>query len=887
MGDCNCKHGTKGTATACPECDIPQLARNNYFTGKLLVERDFTDEQRYTMGKLRRHNQRLHGWGVACGFKVKEHPNPACQSQYVIVEPGTAIDCCGREILLSCEEYFDFEAKFLNYWQKQNGPNSPPDKKAHTLQICVSYKECATENVPAIFDDCSGGAGACQPNRILEGRGFDLIVDPASAIEDPQGVSLKWDFTTNIANVQRVAEDDSSNRLYVLTSATSGSISTAALYVFDTTNYTLAASVTFAGSQGLDVAVSPAGDFVYVLVQPATGAPQINVYKSTDFTATTNQQPVGTASDPTLRLATYPGVEGSLFAFGKTAGVLDFDGVNASGGTSTTIASIDKPVAMAVSEKNQYAYAAVDGSKTISVIKLATSTVDSATIVLPTAPTSLAIAATADGETLAALDASGGNLYFVEIPPAGPAQAKVVSHTETHFDHLPKQVLLSPGGRWAYVLEENATTKKAYVQAVDKHAVKSGQGNAVKSAVEVGIGPLNEAISQDGSQLYIAFSKPSHPDQAGVAIVEVTETECEEILRTALDRCPDCDQGDCLILATVSGYVYGNAIINSEIDNLKDRRLLVSTDILSKAVQCLIEQSASGTNGEQGPVGPAGATGATGPAGPGLEQELVQISALSWTHGQSSLVGDLLQVTLSAPLTAAANGPGTGITTYSGTFSAPLPVGAEATIAGFSNSANNGAFSIVSCSSTELSVDNPKGVAETHAATATALSSPAFVLAFSGEGIQMPDAPDASHIFQVLIDPAFRSDQAEGYENPCAVAGSIIAVNPTISGTLVSSATQIAVAPGSPASALAFVLDSTKTWYAELVVLQDVPGLSLNVWVRLRGDFLLDTGATPRAISAEFVRYQLPTGERPPGSGFCLEGGTFESWITLVSGAGK
>jgi hypothetical protein len=62
MGNCNCKNGTNGTATTCSECDILQLARNNYFTGKLLVERGFADEQRYTMGKLRRHNQRLHGW---------------------------------------------------------------------------------------------------------------------------------------------------------------------------------------------------------------------------------------------------------------------------------------------------------------------------------------------------------------------------------------------------------------------------------------------------------------------------------------------------------------------------------------------------------------------------------------------------------------------------------------------------------------------------------------------------------------------------------------------------------------------------------------------------------------------------------------------------------
>ena len=44
------------------------------------------------------------------------------------------------------------------------------------------------------------------------------------------------------------------------------------------------------------------------------------------------------------------------------------------------------------------------------------------------------------------------------------------------------------------------------------------------------------------------------------------------------------------VLATITGYVYQAAVTDSEIDNLKDRRLLASTDVLTKAVQCLIDQ---------------------------------------------------------------------------------------------------------------------------------------------------------------------------------------------------------------------------------------------------------------------------------------------------------
>ena len=38
--------------TLCPTCEIGPFIRNNYFTGKLMLERDFTDEQRYFHRKV-------------------------------------------------------------------------------------------------------------------------------------------------------------------------------------------------------------------------------------------------------------------------------------------------------------------------------------------------------------------------------------------------------------------------------------------------------------------------------------------------------------------------------------------------------------------------------------------------------------------------------------------------------------------------------------------------------------------------------------------------------------------------------------------------------------------------------------------------------------------
>src|SRR6266508_4218845 len=148
----------------CVECAEPQLARNHYFTGKLLVERDFVDEQLYFVGKDRRHNQTLHGWGVACGLRVRQHPDEQCRRQYVVVEPGTAVDCCGREIVVERERYLDFRALLPPEWSEEEPEGDEP--APHTLQVCIRYDECGTEDVPALFDECGCDDTHCRPNRM-------------------------------------------------------------------------------------------------------------------------------------------------------------------------------------------------------------------------------------------------------------------------------------------------------------------------------------------------------------------------------------------------------------------------------------------------------------------------------------------------------------------------------------------------------------------------------------------------------------------------------------------------------------------------------------------------------------------------------------------------
>jgi len=71
----------------------------------------------------------------------------------------------------------------------------------------------------------------------------------------------------------------------------------------------------------------------------------------------------------------------------------------------------------------------------------------------------------------------------------------------------------------------------------------------------------------------------------------------------------------------------------------------------------------------------------------------------------------------SSALSSAGNASA-GNTTYNGSFSVAYPAGFPVVIAGFSHAANNGTFTVVSCTGLQLTVNNPVGTSESHAATA-------------------------------------------------------------------------------------------------------------------------------------------------------------------------
>ena len=822
MGDCNCKHGRHGgAATVCVECDIPQLARNNYFTGKLLVERDFTDEQHYFMGKERRHNQRLHGWGAVCGLKVSPHPNPACADRFVLIDPGTAIDCCGREILVRDQECFDFKSKLLENWQDQNGPNTSPASKLD-IQICVSYKECATEEVPALFDDCASDSSS-RPNRILERYGFDVLIKPKNAAPEAGGIGLKWCCTFNFADAVRAVRHDDTKRLYVLTS----NATAAALYALDADNGSIEMPpMTFNSSAGLDLAVSPAGDFVYVAIQPAAAGatPQIVVCKMADLSQANNVN-VGPVTDSQVRLTVVPAPDGRVISIGQASGVLVWDStINSSpAAAGTAVAGVANPVDIAVNAAGTFAYVAAAGTNNISAISLGAG-LPVTTFAVGMNPSRLSAASTTGGDMLAVLDTAGTpTLFFVGLA-VGPGSPKALGNT-SGFANPPVDISLSPGGRWALVLEQDAA-EKVYVQPVDEHALETGMGPVFGTAFSAGAGPASEFLSDDGMQLYVPYAGTAALPGA-IAIIKIERSNCADVFKQAIEPCPDCDDGNCIVLATITDYVYGQPVTAAQVDNLKDRHILASTSLLTDVVRCLLDcGTETGGAGAQGPPGQDGKpdqdgkSGQDGKDGQGIDKVSVNFVPCD-TPGNATLTGVSPDRTL--------------VLTIPGDCNKDLT-----TIKGVTWKGNGNTIPI------------------------NALLNPGLGIAFSGK-VQAGDLTvDSLAVLVPVANSAFTTWEE-------------VLIRITPGDFAVVGDVSSAFTPGTAAQVNGVIIKLDAKAFRQF---EDLQPPAQKVRVIAKGDFIRDTTSNQRAIDGDHLPPWLPNHSTGDG----IEGGFFESWIAIKQG---
>jgi len=152
----------------CGVCAIPQFERNNYFYGKLMTAREFFQEQCYFNQKRWLINRMVLGWGVVCGLGVErravKEEDKGGKHDGLIVRPGLAIDCCGREVLV-CE---DQEIRLDHLAAHCHFHPDKPERHRERLVICLEYFECKTEPVRLPPVSCQGEE-TTEFNRIRDG----------------------------------------------------------------------------------------------------------------------------------------------------------------------------------------------------------------------------------------------------------------------------------------------------------------------------------------------------------------------------------------------------------------------------------------------------------------------------------------------------------------------------------------------------------------------------------------------------------------------------------------------------------------------------------------------------------------------------------------------
>jgi len=161
----------RGTGNAATWAAAFPSSRLRWFTGRFLTAHDLTHEQEYHVGRRRLHHRLLHGWGVVCGLEVRPDGRPGC-GDVVVIAPGIALDCRGREIVRSTSDRVR--------WEADPNRSSAQDRVAI---LCARYHECLADPLPAITGDCAGAAPD-EPGLVVEGAVFEVHV-PADDPNDP------------------------------------------------------------------------------------------------------------------------------------------------------------------------------------------------------------------------------------------------------------------------------------------------------------------------------------------------------------------------------------------------------------------------------------------------------------------------------------------------------------------------------------------------------------------------------------------------------------------------------------------------------------------------------------------------------------------------------
>ena len=677
--------------TSCLPCGLHQPHRNAYFDGKMLVARDFTDEQDYHRGHRQMHNALLHGTGTVCGLKVVAHPAEDCRREFAVLEPGYALDCCGQEIVVPRRVLIPIKAMI----------DADPDLAAAltgAADLFVAIRRCdeGAEPVPQILPGCEGADGPTQWGRVAEGFAFTLFArapGEVTPVEIPARPRLSWahTLTYDAQTPSAMAVDDDMGFLLVAATAAAGG---ARGYVHLIENHDLVTAL-----EGPDAA-SDIGTHGF-----ANTNPERVFLAGTGFTLGENAlDGVGVWDRGTIRtesapLAVIPTKGPARFALspksdtlflidigGKTLSVITAKAVTdwlatppAPGDAPDVLQSIalghdftdpDGPALrgasmLSVTADGRFlAVAAADAepAKALYVFSIgdlvsgAVAAADALVADVPIDPAERIIALdwSLDGTILFLMTEAAGSTRLWRCQFEEATRKLILAGRGVELSAAPLDLAVSPGERWAFLLTRDAEAGTE-LAGIDMELVKqrSEEGPARPTGHPViRIDGDGRSVARDlrGTRLYVAASDSdpeTAPDRGLVAVIEIAESDCGAHFDEAIDGCAACtadDSAHAVILAHLPAYAFADlpriedagsgGTGRVEIDNLTYRPIVPSATTLREVIECILAQGiAEGPPGPRGEPGLQGPVGPDGPVGPQGDPGIPGIPGIAGTPG--------------------------------------------------------------------------------------------------------------------------------------------------------------------------------------------------------------------------------------------------------------
>lgn len=699
---------------SCLPCGLHEPKRNAYFDGKLLTARDFTDEQDYGRGLRRLHNSLLHGTGTVCGLKIIQHPAPGCRNEYVVVEPGMALDCCGNEILVPQKtglNIADMLAKDLELAAELDG----------SKHLFISIERCdkGAEKIPVLLPGC-GTEGSEAFGRIAEGFKFVLEAkDPLKVepFEVPVSAKMEWVHTISLgAQTPRALHINEAEQWLQIAANTGANGAQLYLHRSDTNDL---ASILEMSGDATDTVSSREDRLVLAAGQFKAGAKDfsgIGIWDADSALTSGKPAAVMTVDLPASRLAVSP-TSGSLF-------ILNFDNTN---GTLTSISSenlkkwladANRPKQPAETAKVTFLHgfggendAPLRGAAMIrfshdgrfiaiaspggapaqrlylfDVSKFNGGGLTAADGLVKDLPIK-------DDEELTAVSWSLDNKYLHVLTNAesgkrttihrfiltGESNGLEKSGHGAFLEETGLDFAVAPTETHAYVLV--ATENGSRLTTIDMELVKAAGDSPEKAALSPGavtidgLG-LSLALSPNGARAYVAAADSDTeklPDRGLVAIIDISQEDCGVYFDKIIDGCSHCDNEEdshAVVLGHLPNYKAADKpfMVNPGeggtnivvIDNKTYRPVVPSASTLREVIECILAQGvAEGPPGPRGEPGLQGATGNAGAAGKSVTAVTVASGPVG-SQPQAATVTGQNGITVNLTLPAPAPGtPGT------------------------------------------------------------------------------------------------------------------------------------------------------------------------------------------------------------------------------------